>query len=353
MNRIDLRSDTVTRPTQAMREAMASAEVGDDGYGDDPTVKRLEEFGAALVGKEASLFVPSGSFGNQLALFTHCPRGSEVILDDACHIVRHEAGAASVIAGVQLRCVKTENGALSPDDILARLRDTSDYHAPPTGLVCLENAHSNGKAIALDAMRKAYETCAENSIPVHLDGARIFNAAIALGTEARRIAAFSDSVMFCLSKGLCAPVGSLLSGSRGFIERAHRKRKIMGGQMRQAGVLAACGIVALKETLPLLGKDHETARSLAQALSGIPLVRVDQSALDINMVFFTLSEGSSPSETAPDPESVRARLESRGILVNPPDSGTWRLVTHHDIRPESVEEIAAAFKFALAGAAAR
>src|SRR5512133_2694224 len=249
MTPIDLRSDTVTRPTQAMREAMARADVGDDGYGDDPTVKRLEELGAALVGKEAALFVPSGTFGNQLALFTHCPHGSEVILDDGCHIVRHEAGAAAVIAGLQLRCVETGNGVLSPEAIRSRLRDPRDYHAPATGLVCLENAHSNGKAIALETMRLAYETCAENSIPVHLDGARIFNAAIALKTEAPRIAACADSVMFCLSKGLCAPVGSLLAGSRDFVERAHRKRKIMGGQLRQAGVLAACGIVALEEPL--------------------------------------------------------------------------------------------------------
>lgn len=347
MDIIDLRSDTVTRPTESMRAAMARAELGDDGYGDDPTVRRLEEMGAALIGKEAALFVPSGIFGNQLALFAHCPRGSEVILDDGCHIVRHEAGASSVIPGVQLRCVETESGMPSAEAIAARIRDPDDSHGPATSLVCLENAHSNGRALPLSAMEAVRRLCASKAIPIHLDGARIFNAAIALGCEASSIAACADSVMFCLSKGLCAPVGSLLAGSRLFIERARAKRVVMGGQMRQAGVLAACGIVALSEMLPGLERDHRTASALAAALGSLPGVSVDSAARDINMVFLRLPE------SAPAPDSILRSLKERGILANPPSNGAWRLVTHRYVGPESVERIADAFSDALSSASGR
>lgn len=346
MDVLDLRSDTVTRPTPAMLEAMARAELGDDGYGDDPTVRRLEELGASLVGKESALLVPSGTFGNQLALFTHCPRGGEVILDDACHIVRHEAGASAVIAGVQLRCVDCARGPLTPRSILERLRDPDDIHSPSTSLVCLENAHSNGRAILLEDMEAAYALCSSRSIPVHLDGARIFNAAIALGLPASKIAACSDSVMFCLSKGLCAPIGSLLAGSASFIMDARRKRKVMGGQLRQAGIIAACGIVGLTEQLPRLGEDHETAKLLADALSGLPGIELDREALDINMVFFRLREHAE-GKPANDPIAICAALRDRGILVNPPVSGEWRLVTHRGIGTESLPAIVRAFGEAL------
>jgi L-threonine aldolase (EC 4.1.2.5) len=240
MDHIDLRSDTVTWPTDAMRRAMAEAPVGDDVYGDDPTINELERLAADMTGKEAALFVPSGTFGNQLSLFTWCPRGSEVILGEQCHIIQHEAGAASVIAGVQTRPIFAPAGILPPEAIEERIRG-NDIHFPPTSLVCLENAHSSGRVVPLSYMREVADLAHRHGLPVHLDGARLFNAATALGVDATEIAGTVDSVMFCLSKGLCAPVGSMLAGPRDFVEKARRKRKIMGGGMRQAGVLAAAG----------------------------------------------------------------------------------------------------------------
>jgi len=244
VNYIDVRSDTVTWPTEAMRVAMASAPVGDDVYGDDPTMNELERLAAEMTGKEAAIFVPSGTFGNQLALFTWCPRGSEVILGEQCHIVQHEAGAASVIAGVQTRTIFAPNGILPVDEIEARIRG-DDIHYPSTTLICLENAHSSGRVISLDSMKEVAALAKRYGLPIHLDGARLFNAAIALGVRAADIAAHVDSVMFCLSKGLCAPIGSMLAGPRDFIEKARRKRKIMGGGMRQAGILAAAGLICV------------------------------------------------------------------------------------------------------------
>ena len=334
MDYIDLRSDTVTWPTDAMRKAMASARVGDDVYGDDPTVIELEALAAELTGKEASLLVPSGTFGNQLALFTHCPRGSEVILDENCHIVQHEAGGASVIAGVQLRTVATARGCLSRDDVASRIRGT-DIHYPPTSLVCLENAHSNGRVFSLQEMDEAAGTAQSAGIPVHLDGARLFNAAVALGVPAARIAQPADSVMFCLSKGLCAPLGSMLAGSREFIEEARRKRKIMGGGMRQAGVIAAAGLVALGPMRERLAEDHKHAKALAAGLAQLPGVAVDVEAVDIDMVYFTMSP-------APDPEKFVAHMRSRDIMVNPPEGGRLRFVCHYWIREEHLPLILAA-----------
>jgi len=218
VNYIDVRSDTVTWPTEAMRVAMASAPVGDDVYGDDPTMNELERLAAEMTGKEAAIFVPSGTFGNQLALFTWCPRGSEVILGEQCHIVQHEAGAAAVIAGVQTRTIFAPNGILPVDEIEARIRG-DDIHYPSTTLICLENAHSSGRVISLDSMKEVAALAKRYGLPIHLDGARLFNAAIALGVRAADIAAHVDSVMFCLSKGLCAPIGSMLAGPRDFIEK--------------------------------------------------------------------------------------------------------------------------------------
>ena len=264
MQYIDLRSDTVTWPTPAMRKAMAEAPVGDDVYGDDPTMNELEERAAARVGKEAALFVPSGTFGNQLALFSWCPRGSEVILGEQCHIIQHEAGAASVIAGVQVRPVDAPDGALDPGAVRARVR-SEDIHHPVTSLVCMENAHSSGRVVPLAAMDAVYALARSRGLPVHLDGARLFNAATALGVSAAEVAARADSVMFCLSKGLCAPVGSMLAGPHDFIAQARKKRKIMGGGLRQAGVLAAAGLIALDEMTKRLAEDHANARELGRA----------------------------------------------------------------------------------------
>jgi len=333
MNTIDLRSDTVTWPTPAMREAMARAPVGDDVYGDDPTVNELEALAAAMVGKEAALFVPSGTFGNQLALFTWCPRGSEVILGEQCHIIQHEAGAASVIAGVQVRTMDAPGGILPVDGIADRIRG-EDIHYPPTSLICLENAHSSGRVIPRDYMAGVAELARRRNLPIHLDGARVFNAAAALGIGADAIAAQVDSLMFCLSKGLCAPVGSMLAGPADFIARARRKRKIMGGGMRQAGILAAAGLIALRDMTGRLGEDHECARYLAERLGRIPGIAVEKDALDINMVFFSLP-------TWVDGQEFASFLASSGVLINPPEQGACRFVAHYWIDRSAVDTASA------------
>jgi len=339
MDYIDLRSDTVTWPTEEMRHAMATARVGDDVYGDDPTVNELEALAARLTGKEAALLVPTGTFGNQLAIFTHCPRGSEVILGEECHIVQHEAGGAAVIAGVQLRTVATKAGALSRYDIASRIRGT-DIHYPPTSLICLENAHSNGRAIPLSEMDEAVDAAKAAGIPVHLDGARLFNAAAALDVPPEEIASRADSVMFCLSKGLCAPIGSMLAGSKTYIESARRKRKIMGGGMRQAGVIAAAGLLALGPMRERLHEDHARAKSLAAGLSTIPGITVDFSTLDIDMVFFTINP-------EPDPARFVTHMRTHGILVTPPEGGNLRFVCHYWIHDEHLPIILEATRTAL------
>jgi len=340
MKYIDLRSDTVTWPTPEMREAMARAEVGDDGYGDDPTVNRLEEMAAGMLGKEAALFVPSGTMGNQLAIFTHINRGDEVIIAEDNHIVEHEAGAAAIIAGAQLRCLKSVKGRVDLGDIERTIR--SPREVPGTGLICLENAHSTGVVHDLEYMGKVREIADRHRIPVHLDGARIFNAAAYLNVDASRIAAYADSVMFCLSKGLCAPVGSILAGSLGFIKQARVKRKIMGGSMRQAGILAAAGIVALEKMTARVHEDHETARQLATLLGQIPGINASPEDVHINMVFIRFQRPINPGELV-------ARLRSEGILANPPDNnGVMRLVTHYYIDADMVRKAADAFRRVLA-----
>ena len=338
MNTIDIRSDTVTFPTAAMRKAMAEADVGDDVYGDDPTINELEKTGAELLGKEAALFVPSGTFGNQLALFTHCPRGTEVLLGEECHIIQHEAGAASVIAGVQTRTIPAPDGVLTGPELLNRLRK-KDLHAPPTSLICLENAHSMGRTVSLAAMDEVRKIANEWNLPVHLDGARIFNAATALGCSAADIAKRCDSVMFCLSKGLCAPVGSLLAGGKSFIDEARLKRKIMGGGMRQAGILAAAGLIALTEHPSLLADDHKRARELEKALTEIPGISADTG--NINMVFFSWT---AKKESA---GALVNAFRSRGIIINAPElkmqngetEFIFRFVTHHWIGDKEMEAI--------------
>jgi threonine aldolase len=359
---IDLRSDTVTRPTAAMRKAMAEAEVGDDVYGDDPTVNRLEALGAELTGKEAALFVPSGTFGNQLALFTWCSRGSEVILGEECHIIQHEAGAASIIAGVQTRPVPAPEGVLSAELLRERLR-RRDLHAPATSLICLENAHSLGRAVPLSAMDAVRGIAREWGLPVHLDGARIFNAAAALSAGeggatggggaspglyrmVKEIAARADSVMFCLSKGLCAPVGSLLAGKASFIAEARMKRKIMGGGMRQAGILAAAGICALREQPGHLAEDHRRARRLALGLSAIPGVIVDPGAVDINMVFFRCPSAAEQGRG----EEIAGFFKKQGVLISPPGEGLFRFVTHYWIGDSDIERVLALCGEAFGGA---
>ncbi|MDR3338053.1 MAG: threonine aldolase [Treponema sp.] len=331
---IDIRSDTVTVPTEEMRRAMAEAEVGDDVYGDDPTVNRLEKLGAEMVGKEAAVFVPSGTFGNQLALFTWCKRGTEVLLGEECHIIQHEAGAASVIAGVQTRPIPAPSGVLGEKALTERLRKR-ELHFPETSLICIENAHSLGRVVSLPDMNTVRKVAGAWGLPVHLDGARLFNAAAALGVDAAALAAPADSVMFCLSKGLCAPAGSLLAGSREFADEARMKRKIMGGGMRQAGILAAAGILGLTKQAGLLAEDHARAKRLAEGLGAIPDIGVKSEEADINMVFFSY-EPARDTETA---SRIMRIFEKHQIRINPPEGGVFRFVTHYWIGDAELEAI--------------
>ena len=339
---IDIRSDTVTKPTDAMRKAMAEAEVGDDVYGDDPTVNKLEKLGAQMLGKEAAIFVPSGTFGNQLALFTWCRRGTEVILGEECHIIQHEAGAASIIAGVQTRTIPAPDGVLTVKALEERLRK-QDLHAPETSLICIENAHSLGRSVPLAVMDEVRKVADVWKIPVHLDGARIFNAAAALGCEARDIASRVDSVMFCLSKGLCAPVGSLLAGKKKFIEEARLKRKIMGGGMRQAGILAAAGIIALEGQTNRLNEDHKRAKKIALGLAKIPGILIKPKETDINLVFFTWPPAKNKKIAAKASEVFKKHK----IIINAPEGGVFRFATHYWIGNAEVEAILAASREAF------
>jgi len=329
MKFIDLRSDTVTIPTDEMRQAIANAEVGDDVYQDDPTVNKLEKIAAEKVGKEAALFVPSGTFGNQLAIMTHTRRGNEVIAGKNNHIVVHEVGASAVISGVQLRTLETVNGLMSPKDVLKAIR-SDDIHEPETGLICVENAHGCGAVVPLSILKEIKEIAEDHSIPVHMDGARIFNAAVSLGVNAKEIAACCDSVMFCLSKGLAAPAGSMVAGSKEFIDRARKNRKLMGGGMRQIGILAAAGIIALEKMTERLAEDHENAKYLAEELSKLPGVKVKWDRLDIDMVFFEIGEDVIK-------ESVLIKkLYEKNIKINGTEDGEYRFVTHIGVSKEDI-----------------
>lgn len=333
MKFIDLRSDTVTEQPIFMKEAMFNAEVGDDVYGDDPTVIKLESLAAEILGKEAALFVPSGAFGNQLALFTHCSRGSEVIIADSNHIIAHEVGASSVIAGVQLRAIDSPNGVLKAKEIEKRIRfENEDIHFPSTSLICVENAHSSGNVLTLDEMKEIYDIAQKYNLPVHLDGARIFNAATYLNVDVKDISKYSDSVMFCLSKGLCAPVGSILAGNKDFIAKARKKRKLMGGGLRQAGFLAAAGIVSLEKMTKRLSEDHDTAKLLAEELNKIPEIDVDTDNLKINMVFFKFDASVNTKEL------VNYFLDNN-IKINDVENGLMRFVTHYWISKEDIFKV--------------
>lgn len=332
MRFIDLRSDTVTMPTDEMRQAMVNAEVGDDVYGDDPTINKLEKIAAEKVGKEAAIFVPSGTFGNQLALFTHTRRGQEVIIGKNNHIVVHEVGASAVIAGVQLRTLETNNGAVNPKDVEKAIR-VDDIHEPETGLICVEEAHGCGAVAPLESLKEIKRIAEKHSIPVHMDGARIFNAAVSLGVDAKDIAACCDTVMFCLSKGLCAPAGSMVAGSKAFIDKARKNRKLMGGGMRQVGILAAAGIIALEKMTMRLHEDHENAKYMAERLSEFPGVEVIKERLDIDMVFFTMGE-----EVIPENVLVEKFLE-KNIKINGSEGGEYRFVAHIGVSKQDIDYV--------------
>ena len=332
MKMIDFRSDTVTKPTQRMREAMYRAEVGDDVYGTDPTTNRLQDYMAELCDKDAALFVPSGTFGNQLALFTHCKRGDEVILAEDCHIVAHEVGSAAVIAGVQLRTLESRHGMMDLEKVEKAIRKTEDIHFPDTGLICIENAFSDGGVINLEYMRKLRALADKYKLKIHLDGARVFNAATALNVEVKEVLKYVDSANICLSKGLCAPIGSMLVGPKDFIESALKKRKLMGGGMRQVGILAAAGFIAVKEMRLRLIEDHDNARYLAERLDIISGIEVKRDCLDINLIFFKVTDEKLLACLTPE---IFAR---EGILINPEEDGLFRFATHYYIDKEDIDK---------------
>ena len=345
MQFIDLRSDTVTQPTQAMRDAMCRAVVGDDVFEDDPTVKELEAYAAQRLGKEAALFVTSGMQGNTCALLAHTRRGDCVVIAPTAHIAAHEAGSYGQLAGVSLRFPESVNGVMDPASVRACLTDDSDVQVAPAGLVVMENAHSTGSVLPLDNMRAVFEIAHTQGVPVHLDGARLFNAAAALGiADVRELTQYCDTVMCCLSKGLCAPVGSILAGPKDVIWRARRARRILGGGLRQVGFLAAAGMVALRDMTGRLSEDHEYAKYLGELLSAVDGVHVFAERTQIDMVFFTTDWDAEKASRYP------AWMLGRGIKVTGCMDGEYRMVCHHDITRAACQTAAEAIRaFAAEG----
>lgn len=338
MNTIDLRSDTVTWPTPEMREAMAGAEVGDDVYGEDPTVNRLQEMAAQRMGKEAALFVPSGAMGNLAALLTHCNRGDEVILGDLSHPYLYEAGAMSALGGIQPRTLPNRlDGTIDLAEIELAIRG-DDVHYPITRLIALENTHNRRNGVPITAVYTdaVGELAKKHKLKLHIDGARVFNAAVALGVPASKLVAAADSVTFCLSKGLCAPVGSVLCGSREFISKATRIRKQLGGGMRQAGILAAAGIISLEKMVDRLAEDHARAKALAKGLAEINSLDVPEPAT--NIIRFQMAEDAKVS-----PEELTSKLNAQGVRIGYGGYWGFRAVTHYWIDDAAVEKTLAAF----------
>ena len=344
MDYVDLRSDTVTKPTPEMREAMAEAEVGDDVYGDDPTVNRLEEMAAEMLGKEAALFVPSGTMGNLIALLVHCQRGHEVIVGKQSHIYLNEAGGMSALGGIQPCPLQNQtDGTLALGDILASIR-TADVHHPITRLICLENTQNICGGVPLSAAytREVGEIARQHQLSLHIDGARIFNSAAAQNVPVRELVEPADSVMFCLSKGLAAPVGSMLVGTQKFIGRARHLRKMLGGGMRQAGVLAAAGIISLEKMTKRLGDDHARAKRLADGVRKVDGLVVDSHSPHTNMVYLNLL-----ADVQTDAQQIAEEMKNFGVLVDPENSRRFRLVTHYLIDDPAVEKAVAGFQKVL------
>jgi threonine aldolase len=335
MRIIDLRSDTVTLPTPEMRHAIIEAPLGDDVYGEDPTINRLEALAAERVGKQAAVLVVSGTMGNLCALLAHCGRGDEALVGDESHIYHYEAGGPSTLGGIALHTIPTApNGELSLTALADAVRDPNDSHEALTRLICLENTHNRcgGTVLSPEYMRAVHGFAAARGLNVHLDGARLFNAAVALDVDTREITRHVDSVSFCLSKGLAAPVGSILAGDAEFIARARRVRKLVGGGMRQAGIIAAAGIVALDQMVERLAEDHANARLLAEGLATFPQIEVDLATVQTDIVIFKLRD-PQPSLDA----FVRA-LAERGLRVGGLGSGRIRAVTHYGVDAGDIEE---------------
>ena len=332
MDWIDLRSDTVTHPTQAMRTAMSSAEVGDDVYGEDPTVNRLQEISAERLGMEAGLFVPSGTMGNLAAIMAHCSRGEEVLLGNLAHTYLYEAGGTAALGGIPSFILPNQrDGTINLRDIKGAIH-ADDVHQPRTRLICLENTHNRcgASVITLEYIKEICAFAHEKGLLVHIDGARIFNASVALGVPVSDLSSPADSVTFCLSKGLGAPVGSVICGSRDFIEKAHRIRKQLGGGMRQAGILAAAGIVALESMVDRLVEDHQRATTFSQALFGYDDVELEYPDPSTNMVFFKLREK--------DPQEFVSWMREQGVLINIPRGGSIRVVFHYQIDDDMLNQ---------------
>jgi len=344
MEYIDLRSDTVTQPTPEMREAMAGAEVGDDVYRDDPTVNRLEELAAEMIGKESALFVPSGTMGNLIALLVHCQRGDEVIVGNQSHIYLNEAGGMSALGGIQPCPVPNQkDGTLALDDILASIR-VEDVHHPITRLICLENTQNicGGVPLTPEYTRKVGELARRNSLLLHIDGARVFNAAAAQNVSVKELVEPADSVMFCLSKGLASPIGSMIAGTHRFIARARHTRKMLGGGMRQVGVIASAGIISLEKMSQRLGEDHIRARRLAEGLRQIEGIVVDEDSPHTNMIYFNLSDDVSINS-----RQVGEKMKELGVLVDAENDRRFRLVTHYGISADAIEKVLSAFRMTL------
>ncbi len=330
---IDLRSDTVTKPTSAMRQAAFEAEVGDDVYGEDPTVQRLEAKAAEMLGKDAALFVTSGTQGNQISVLTHCQPGNEVLLEESSHLFLYEGASMSAFAGVQPRTIPGVRGAMNPEDVRAAIRP-EDVHFPETGLICVENTHNKagGAVVPLENMQAIYDVARTHNIPVHLDGARLFNAAAASGISVKRYADQVNTVQFCLSKGLGAPVGSVIAGSAEFITRARKWRKRLGGGLRQVGIIAAPGLVALSDMTDRLAVDHTHARRLAEGIGNISGLAIE-GKVETNMVLFNVGRLGQTSE------EFLEKMKEAGVLANPFGPQTIRLVTHYDVNEQEIEEV--------------
>lgn len=333
MSFIDLRSDTVTHPTPAMRQAMANAEVGDDVYGEDPTVNRLEELSAEMLGKEAALFVSSGTMGNFIALLTHCGRGDEIIVGDQSHIFTSEQGGASVLGGMAMFPLQTRtDGTLAIDDMRHAIR-ADDVHYARTRLICIENTHMrmNGAPLPVEYLKHVRDLADVHHLKIHTDGARIFNAAVALNVNVQALSQFSDTVQFCLSKGLSAPVGSMLVGTHEFIQAARRARKLVGGGTRQAGILAAAGIVALETMVERLAEDHANAKYLAEALADLPEIDLDPAHVKTNMVIFGLV-----LKTMTAGQIVESAKQD-GVLLQARGEHSVRAATHYGVTRADID----------------
>ncbi|MFW6074236.1 MAG: GntG family PLP-dependent aldolase [Chloroflexota bacterium] len=340
----DLRSDTVTKPTESMRKAMAEAEVGDDQYGEDPTVLALEQRAAEMLGKEAALFVASGTMGNLAALLTHCGRGDEVILGNESHILWFESGGAAALGGMPFNVLPNDAiGRLDLDDVERAIRPQPRLGYPRTGAIAIENTQNRcgGTILPVEYLRDLSELAASHNVPVHMDGARIFNAAVGSDTPVDVIASYADSVQFCLSKGLGAPVGSIIAGSAEFVQGAKASRKILGGAMRQAGVIAAAGLVALDSMVDVLADDHRRARALAEGLAQIDGVTIDLEAVQSNIVIFSVAPHY-------DHAAFVEEMKRHGVFISNYGHRGLRMVTHHQVGDDAVEAALAAARSILA-----